>query len=247
MATPTTAMVRSELRLFTREPGSIFWIIGFPVLLIVVLGFVPVMREPIDGLGGVSLIALYIPVAVLLAMLMAAVSAMPVVLASYRERRILRRFATTPVRPRAVLAAQYGIYGSAATVGGLLAVLIGRFAYGVPLPQNLPGFILVFLLVLAAALSIGGIIASLAPTGKVATAIGTAVLFPLMFTAGVWLPVQAMPGLLGDIVSFTPFGAGSLALAATWVGDWPSLLDLGVVAAWTLVLGVVATRYFRWE
>ena len=247
MATPTRAMVRSELRLFAREPGSIFWIIGFPVLLIVVLGFVPALREPIGGLGDISFIALYIPVAVLLAMLMAAVSAMPVVLASYRERRILRRFATTPVRPHAVLAAQYGIYGAAATVGGALSVLIGWLGYGVDPPQNLLGFILVFLLVLASALSIGGIIASLAPTGKVATAIGTAFLFPLMFTAGVWLPVQAMPGLLGDIVSFTPFGAGSLALAATWVGDWPSMQDLGVVAAWTLVLSVLAARFFRWE
>jgi ABC-2 type transport system permease protein len=156
---------------------------------------------------------------VLLAMLMGSVSAMPVVLASYRERRILRRIATTPVRPHAVLAAQYGIYGAAATIGGAISVLIGWLAYGVELPQNLVGFILVFLLVLAASLSIGGLISSLAPNGKIATAVGTAVLFPLMFTAGVWLPVQAMPGLL----------------------------DVGVVAAWTALLSFMAARFFRWE
>lgn len=246
MASSTPAIVRSELRLFSREPGSVFWIVGFPAVLVVVLGFVPVLREPMEGLG-VSFLTLYVPVAVILAMLMAALLAMPVVLAAYREQRILRRFATTPVRPRTVLLAQYLIYGTAAIVGGLIPILLGFFAYQVALPQNGIGYTVVYLLVLASCLALGGLVGGIARTAKLATAFGTALLFPLMFTAGVWLPVQAMPGVLGDIVALTPLGAGALALDAAAAGGWPDLVDIIVVTVWTAILGTAAVRLFRWE
>jgi len=246
MASSTLAVLKSELRLFSREPGAIFWIIGFPAALVVVLGFVPALREPIEGLG-ISFLALYVPVAVVLAILMASLSALPVVLAAYREQRILRRFATTPVRPRTVLLTQYVIYGAAAIVGGVVPILLGSFAYGVALPQNGIGFLLVYLLVLASCLTLGGLVGGVARTAKVATAFGTALLFPMMFTAGVWFPVQAMPGLLGDIVALTPLGAGALALEAAASGGWPALKDVIVVAVWTAILGVAAVRFFRWE
>jgi ABC-2 type transport system permease protein len=246
MTTPTLAVVRSELRLFSREPGSVFWIIGFPAALIVALGFVPVLREPIDGLG-VSILALYVPVAVIVAMLMASLSGLPVVLASYREQRILRRIATTPVRPRTVLTAQYLIYGAAAIVGALIPILLGSAFYDVPPPANALGYVLVLLLVLASCLTIGGLIGGLARTAKIATAFGTALLFPLMFTAGVWLPVPAMPEMLGDIVALAPLGAGVLALQATTTGEWPQLKDVIVLVGWTAILGTAAVRLFRWE
>lgn len=246
MASPTRAVLRSELRLFSREPGAVFWIIGFPSALVVILGLVPALREPIESVGA-SFLGLYVNVAILIAMLMAGLTAMPVVLATYREQRILRRIATTPAKPRDLLVAQYSIHGAAAVIGGLLAVAIGRIAYGVALPRNAIGFLVVFLLMLAASLSIGGLIGGRARTAKFATTIGTVLLFPLMFTAGVWLPVPVMPGLLGDIVGLTPLGAGALALGEAASGDWPDLKDLVVIAAWTAVLGTAATRFFRWE
>lgn len=246
MASPTAAVLRTELRLFTREPGSLFWIVVFPFLLVVILGLVPVLGDPIEDVGA-SFIALYVDVAVLLAMLMASLSTMPVVLATYREQRILRRFATTPAQARDLLVAQCGIHGVAAAVGGGLAILVGRVAYGVPLPSNPAAYLLVFVLMLAACLSIGGLIGGRARTSKFATTLGTVLLFPLMFTAGVWLPVAVMPGVLGDLVALTPLGAGALALGAATAGGWPALTDLLVIAGWTVVLGTAAVRLFRWE
>ena len=80
-----------------------------------------------------------------------------------------------------------------------------------------------------------------------ASSIGRPAPTELSDTAGVWFPVQAMPGLLGDFVALTPLGAGALALAATTAGDWPSLKDVVVMAVWTAILGTAAVRFFRWE
>lgn len=247
MASSSAIVLRTEFKLFTREPGSLFWIVAFPVLLVGILGAIPSFREPSADLGGLPVIALYIPIGILIAMLFAANSAMPVVLATYREQRILRRMATTPARPRDLLVAQFALHGAAAVLGGLLTMALGRLVFDVALPGNVPAYAGVFVLLLIATLTIGGVIASLAPTGKVATTIGTCTLFPLLFTAGLWLPVAVMPDILATIVTATPIGAGVVALDAAAAGDWPSWRDIGVVVLWTLGLGTVAVRWFRWE
>ncbi|MDQ0793900.1 hypothetical protein QFZ58_002388 [Streptomyces sp. B1I3] len=93
-AGPLAAVLRTETRLFLREPGSLFWILVFPAALLTVLGLIPSFREDDDALGGRAVIDLYVPVAVLLAMIMAGLQAMPPVLTGYRERGILRSVST---------------------------------------------------------------------------------------------------------------------------------------------------------
>ena len=247
MSSPTSALIRTEFTLFLREPGALFWILAFPSLLIGLLGLIPVMQQPVDDLGGVRLIALYVPITILVAMLFAGVSTMPVVLATYREQRILRRIATTPARPSALLLAQYAIHGGAAVLGGALALTLARVVHDVPLPGNALAYLLVLLLTLAVCLAIGALVAGVAGTTKIATTLGTVALFPLMFTAGVWLPVQAMPGLLGDIVSRLPLGASALALQEAAAGLSPSWQHLAVICGWLVVLWGLAIRTFRWE
>ncbi|GAB3108247.1 ABC transporter permease [Streptomyces calidiresistens] len=246
-ASPTRTVLRTEVRLFLREPAALFWIVLFPALLVGGLGQVPGYRDPEEGVDGVPVIALYVPVAILLAMLLAAVSTMPVALAGYREQLILKRIATTPARPRDLLIAQYAINGGAAVAGGALAMLVVRIGYGTGLPGNAAAHLLALLLALAATLAIGGLISAVVPTARLATTVGAILLFPLMFTAGVWLPVSAMPDLLGDIVSLTPLGAAALALDAAGAGGWPALRDVAVLLAWTLGTGAIAARYFRWN
>ena len=62
----TTAVLRTEARLFGRELGFLFWIVLFPTVLLVILGLVPSFREPADDLGGARVIDVYTPVSVLL-------------------------------------------------------------------------------------------------------------------------------------------------------------------------------------
>ncbi|MFC9508745.1 ABC transporter permease [Streptomyces sp. NPDC057002] len=241
------AVLRSEFRLFRREPGSLFWVLLFPALLLGILGSVPSFREAQDGLGGLRIVDVYVPVCVLVALIMAGVQAMPPTLTGYRENGILRRLSTTPVRPSALLAAQMLVNGVAALASALLTLVVGRLAWGVRLPEQPVGYLLALLLAVLAAISLGAVISARARTTKIATAIGTAVFFPMMFCAGVWVPVQAMPDLLGRIVQCTPFGAAARALDQAAAGDWPSWGHLAVLAAWTAVLSASAARWFRWE
>ncbi|MEU9297301.1 ABC transporter permease [Streptomyces sp. NPDC048266] len=247
MTTATTMVLRTEARLFLREPGSLFWMMVSPTLLLVILGLIPSFREVSEDLGGRRVIDLYVPVSVLFALIMAGLQAMPPVLAGYRERGILRRMSTTPVRPGTLLTAQVALHAVAALVSSLLVITVGRLAFGVALPGNLPGYALALLLAVAAGLALGAAVCAVSRSQKIATAVGSAVFFPTMFTAGVWVPVQAMPDTLQRIVQLTPFGAASQALDAAASGGWPGWAVLGTAVLWTVVLTAASVRWFRWE
>jgi ABC-2 type transport system permease protein len=242
-----TAVLKTETRLLGREPGALFWILGFPTLLLVILGSIPAFHDHEADLGGLRTIDIYVPVAVLLGLIVGGIQAMPQTLTGYRERGILRRVSTTPVRPSALLTAQMLVYGAAALGSALLALVIGRVAFDVRLPEQPVGYLLALLLTVLAALALGAVISALSRTTKIAGAIGSAVFFPAMFCAGVWMPVQTMPDTLADVIAFTPFGAASEALNQAAGGDWPGWGHLGVVAAWTVLLTAGAVRWFRWE
>lgn len=246
-ASARKAVLRSETRLFLREPGALFWIVVFPTALLTILGLIPSFREHSDDLGGRRVIDLYVPVAVLLAMIMSGLQAMPPVLTGYRERGILRRMSTTPVRPSALLTAQIALHGAAALGSAALAMAVGRVAFGVELPGRPVAYALALLLSTASVLTLGALLCALSRTTKAAAAISSVVNLLMMFTAGVWIPVQSMPDTLRNIVRFTPFGAASEALDRAASGGWPGFAQLGVMALWTALVTFLATRLFRWE
>ena len=242
-----TAVLRTEVRLFRREPGALFWILLFPTLLLVILGSIPSFRHHEADLGGLRTIDVYVPVAVLLGLIVGGLQSMPQTLTGYRERGILRRMSTTPVRPTALLTAQMAVYGGAALASALLALAVGRFAFAVRLPEQPLGYLLALVLAVLAALALGAVVSALSRTTKIAGAIGSAVFFPAMFCAGVWAPVQAMPDALARAVGLTPFGAAAEALNKAAAGHWPGWGHLGVLVVWILLLTGAAARWFRWE
>ncbi|MGW2963479.1 ABC transporter permease [Streptomyces sp. NPDC001220] len=242
-----TAVLRTEFRLFRREPGAVFWIFLFPTLLLVILGSIPSFRDADKSLGGLRPVDAYVPIAVLIALIMSGVQSLPQVLTGHRERGILRRMRLTPVQPSALLSAQMVVQGTVALGSALLALVVGRLAFDVELPKQPGGYLLALLLTTVAALALGSVVSALSRTTKIAGAIGSAVFFPMMFCAGVWLPVREMPHTLARVVQLTPFGAAARALDQAAAGHWPGWDHLGVLAVWAVLLTAVAARWFRWE
>jgi ABC-2 type transport system permease protein len=243
---PRTAVLRAESRLFLREGSSLFWTLGFPPLLLIILGSITSFRTFDPGLG-MRLIDVYVPTIVLVALITAGLQAMPPVITGYRERGILRRMSLTPVRPSALLTAQMGLNGAGGVLSAVVCLVIGRLAFDVRLPQQAIGYVLAFLLTVTASLALGALISALAPTARMASGIGMVAFFPSLFSAGLWAPVQSMPQLLREIVLLMPFGAASQALGQAAAGHWPAWSHLGVLAAWAVVLSAAAARWFRWE
>jgi len=239
-------LLRVELRLLKREPMLMFWALIFPIGLLVVIGST-VSNKPKAIYGGLTFIDVYAPVLMMFTLTMLTMTAMPATLASYRDKGYLKRLSTTPVGAPRLLAVHITIVFLLSSTIVALIVIVSHLAFNVPLPSQFGGFVLAILLTIGAMAALGMLVAALAPTQRIAGAIGGIALFPLMFFAGLWVPQQQMGPVLRHISQYTPLGAAVPSIEGTEMGNFPSATHLIVLAAWALVLTRLAIRFFRWN
>jgi ABC-2 type transport system permease protein len=242
-----TRLTAVEARLFLRDRVPAALILALPAALVVAFGLIPGFDEPSADLSGQTGNELIGAIAVALVLALLGLSVLPTVLATYREQGVLRRMSATPVSPVNVLGAQLAVYVGAAVLSLVLLLGIGNLAFGVPLPENLAGFLLSAVLGLAALFAVGLLVAALARNAKAANAISMVLFFPSMFLAGVYVPREALPPVLRHISDATPLGAALQSVRDTWTGAGPRPVHLVTMAGYAVLAGVAAARTFRWE
>lgn len=239
-----TKITTVESKLFLRDSTAAVMTFAVPIGILVIFGSIGFTEG--DNENGIS--AGFLPVLSLaLAAAMLGLSVLPTVLATYREKGILRRLSTTPVHPVNVLAAQLVVNLVAAAGAAVAVLIIGALAFDIGWPDNPLGFLIGFLLMASSLFGLGLLVAALAPTGKAATSIGMLLFFPSMFFAGVWTPGDLMPEWARPVRDVSPLGAGMESMQAAWDGNWPSATNVVALLVVTAVAGAVSARVFRWE
>ena len=153
--------------------------------------------------------------------------------------------ATTPVHPANLLVAQLVVNFVAALAGIALLVLVGHFAFDVPLPQHLAGFVVACLFGGGSLFALGLLAAATARTARMATGIALPIFFLSMFFGGVYLPRFMLPDVVVQLGAYLP--PGVQALQDAWTGHRARLAQLVIMAAIAVVAAAVAARFFRWE
>lgn len=244
----TMELTKVESRLFVRDPIALFFGLVFPALLLVLLGaFFPGFTDPRPDLDGASYLEVYSPIALALGIATLGLVTLPPILGGYRQYGILRRLRTTPVHPVRLLSAQLTVHLTVAVVAGAAAVIVAVGAFDVVAPELPLWFALSYVLAASSVFAIGLLVGARARSTVSGQAIGMGIYFPMLFLAGVWIPRRIMPEGLRTVSDFTPLGSAVQALEDAWFGVTPSMLNLGVMAAWGLVVGFLAVRLFRWE
>jgi ABC-2 type transport system permease protein len=242
------AVTKTQLKVFLREPISVFFGLVFPSLLLIVIGMVfPGATDPSPELGNKSLVALYEPVCIALGLATVALSILPAALGGDREKGILRRFSTTPVHPRAMVAAHLAVQLSVVTCASLAAILVGKLVFDIPFPRSPGWFVVSYGLGAVSLLAVGLLIGALVRTASAGQGMGMLLYFPLLFFAGVYIPLEVMPAGVRAISTYTPSGAAVRAMSAAWSGGAPESSSLVAMAVCAVVTGLLAIRLFRWD
>jgi ABC-2 type transport system permease protein len=237
----------TELKLLIRERARIVVTFGIPVVLVIIFGSIPFYNDPRKVFGGLTLLDVYVPILVAYSLAVICVSALAMTLADYRERGVLRRLKTTPAGPVRVLAAQVAVDLCVAVVAVAMILAVARVGYGVFLPRQLGAFALAALATAAELIALGMLIAAVASSGRTAITMAQLIVLPLMFFAGLFIPVPAMSVVMQHVCHATPLGAAVEALQYAAQGHWPHALPMLTMAAYVAGLGLVAVRMFRWE
>jgi ABC-2 type transport system permease protein len=226
----------TELKLFVREPLAVFFILAFPLVLLWLNG--SRFGNEVDQL---------VPGYVALVLATVGLTQLPGVLATYRERGILRRLATTPVPPATVLGAQLVVYLIAGAVGVALLLVAATVFYDLALPRAAGAWVILYVAGALAMCALGFIVAALAPNARTANAIGFVVYFPMIFLCGAVIPRDALAASMRRVGEFLPLGPVVTGLGDAWSGAGLDLAALVALAVMVAVASVVGARVFRWE
>jgi len=240
-------LLLNESRLAWRIPIGAGMGLGLPLLLLIVFGSIPAMRQVSSDLGGSSYFALSFPILIVTTVLALSIIVMPRSLIQYRETGILRRLSVTPVPPSSLLAAQIVINLAIVVAGLIILTVAGVTAFGLELPKNFPAFLLAELLTVTSLFALGLCIGAMVKNDGVAQGIGGFLFFALMFFGGIWIPRPLMPAMLLNISNWIPLGSSVDAIQRAMQGLFPSLQSILVLTAYTLVFGYLAVRFFKWE
>ncbi len=240
-------LVRYEFVLTRRTPNRATLGLGIPLILLVILGSIPKLQQPEAALGGLSFIEVYIPTLIGFIITVTGILGLPLPLATYREQGILRRLSTTPVPPAWLLGAQLVVNLTIAVVGMLVLLVVAMARFGMAVPKSSPGFILAILLTMVAIFAIGLLVAALADGAQAAQTLSGIAAVPLLFFAGLWVPLAALPVQIRDISTWTPLGAAVKAIQDAMQTGFPPAGQLLILLAYAIVAGFLAVRFFRWE
>jgi ABC-2 type transport system permease protein len=241
---------RYDQRAFWRNPAAVFFTVMFPVILLLIFGTV-FGDQTVDVHGGVKTTTYYLPAIITLSVISSTLQTLAMSLVIAREDGRLKRGRGTPLPPWVFVVGRVGnSIVVAILMMGLLA-LLGRLLYGVPFHWGRLPELLVTLVVGAASFSCLGIALTAAiPSQDAAAPIVNALLLPLYFLSGVFIPDDQLPSGVIHFADAFPirhlFEAFFSAYVTTGGGSGFEWDDLAVVAAWGVAGLFLAVRYFRW-
>ncbi|MEA2703731.1 MAG: type transport system permease protein [Actinomycetota bacterium] len=243
---------RYDQKTFWREPTAVFFTVGLPIIFLFL--FVSIFgNDPVDlGTETVKGSTYYVPGLVTLAIVSATTVNLAISVAMARERGLLKRLRATPMPPWVYMAGRVVTATIVSLFMTVLVTLLGAVVYGVEVPTStIPALILTVIVGTAALCCLGFALTAAIPSENAAPAVANAVVLPLYFISGIFVPTDQIPKAMQTVASIFPVKHLFEALltiynpATTGSGLRPA--DLAVLAVWGVVGLLVAAKTFRWS
>jgi ABC-2 type transport system permease protein len=231
----TRRVVTAELRLLLRDPLTLTFVLAFPIVTMLIIGgsFGTEPDEAFPVNPSHWYVASYFTVVIGATGLIM----LPVHIASYRERGVLRRFAASGFPRWSFALAQLLIGLAAIAVSGLLLMAVAAPVYGIPTIEDPVRVGLGVLAGSIAFVSLGVLLGTLLPSARAAQAVGLLLFFP-SFLLGVGGPPPAvMSDALRSVSDVLPLKLVTDAVREPWLGIGNGTQPLLVV----IVIAVIAT------
>jgi ABC-2 type transport system permease protein len=241
MSTNVGRLVRTELTLMRRDPLTLTFVFIFPVVTMLIIGgsFGSTPDVAFDGANPSHwYVASYLTVVIAATGLIM----VPVHLASYRERGVLRRFAAAGFPRWSFALAQLVVGFAAITVSSVILLAVAAPVYGIPTVHEAPRVILAFVLGSLAFVSIGVLLGAVLPSARAAQAVGLILFFPSFLLGAGGPPPHVMGSALRNIAGYLPLTRVTDAVRDPWLGLGTATASLVAVAILAAAASVLAVR-----
>lgn len=167
-----------------------------------------------------------------------------------KQRGVLRRYHTTTLKVWQYFVANVVSNAFVGLLSAGVMFVTALLVFDLNMRGNYLSLAFVVILGTVMLFGIGLAVGGWAKNENQAAPLGQVVSLPMMFLSGVFFPVFLMPDLLQRITQFIPLTpvVDSIRMIVT---ENASLFDvapqIGIMAAWTVVIYIVAFKVFRWE
>ena len=239
--------LKVEGKLSLRSPDGIIFGIGMPVGVLLLIAVVAGSQSA----GGADYSFLQSAFASLLTVGICATASigLPLTIADYRDKKILKHFFATPIRPFMILSVQVVIGMLTSFFSAALVTVLAVFGFGYRMEGDPFLFIGAFLLVMLSMYSIGMILASLCKTVKIANVVTTFVYFPMLFLSGATIPFELFPDTVQKVCNVLPLTHGIKLLKAVSLNMWSQeiWISVALLIVFAVVGCILSVVSFKWD
>jgi ABC-2 type transport system permease protein len=241
MTTSVTRLVRTELTLMKRDPLTLTFVFAFPVLTMLIIGG-SFGTTPDIAFAGANPSHWYVASYVTVVIAAMGLVMLPVHLASYRERGVLRRFALAGFPRWSFPLAQLVVGFVAVIASSAILLAVAAPVYGVPAPHEWGPLVVATLLGTLAFTAIGVLLGTVLPSARSAQAVGLLLFFPSFLLGAGGPPPHVMGSALRSVAGYLPLTWLTDAMRRPWLGLGSATGSLALVAGTAVVTATFALR-----
>jgi ABC-2 type transport system permease protein len=241
-------LTQLEMKLFVREPINMVFAFALPIIFLFVMGDVFGNSPSAKIYRGVGAMNYYIPAYFALILTSIGVVSLPVHLAGYRERGVLKRLNASGISATSVFSAQLVTTFVIAMIGSLLVWGFGRLTYpDLMLPNNLALVFAAFVLGTLCFTTIGFLLGALLPSTRSAQGLGLILFVVMIILGGAGPPLEVLSSSMRVISDATPIRYVIVLIQDPWLGfGWNAGYSF-IVAGIAILAAILAIRFFRWD
>ncbi len=243
--------LRADLRGFVRNKQAMFFTVALPVLFLVIFASVFQHQNVAVPGGRIDEPVYYVPGIIAYGLIAVAFGNVVVSVVRYREAGIYKRRRATPISPSTIIAGR--VLVAVLSVVLMVAVLfaVGWAAIAAHITaRTVPVLVVNLALGTIVFCCLGFAAASLIKSTDAAQPVVLALVLPICFISGVFIPILELPHWLIDISKVFPVHALADGLLAAYNphtrGGGFNWADLAVLCAWGVAGLVIAVRSFSW-
>jgi ABC-2 type transport system permease protein len=241
MTSSVTRLVHTELTLMKRDPLTLTFVFAFPVLTMLIIGG-SFGTKPDIAFAGANPSQWYVASYVTVVIAAMGLVMLPVHLASYRERGVLRRFALAGFPRWSFPLAQLVIGFVAVLASSVILLAVAAPIYGVPTPHEWGRLVAAALLGTLAFTAIGVLLGTVLPSARSAQAVGLLLFFPSFLLGAGGPPPHVMGSALRGFAAYLPLTWLTDAMRGPWLGLGSANGSLVLVAVTAVVAAAFALR-----
>lgn len=236
-----------EMKLYLRQPFYLLFSLMMPVFSFFFFGS---MYSNVEY-GGVDFFSMYIPGFCMLILFATGVFNVGNQIVSDKEKGIYKRILVTPVSIVRFVGVILFKAFTIAVIGFGLIMLVANLKFGVEIGFSKLPFILVYILFIIFALSIGVGIAVLSKRINTYSVLMMTVFFPMFFLSDASIPLTVLPSWAQTIAEFNPLYHANKILRYFWSSEMKNMLASEIWTSFSVLAGICILIYivigFRWR